>query len=468
MTDAQPAPRAVVIGSGSAGLTVAVGLAGLGHRVAVVERGPVGGDCTNVGCIPSKTLIHLSHSGPPDPWAEVRAKRDGLEREERATLDAHPLIELVQGEAQITAPGDVSVTAPDRSVRRLRAPHIVIATGSQPITIDVPGLAPEHVLTNETFFELDQTPDHLVVIGGGPIAVELAVAIRRLGAQVTVIEAADRVLPREDPEASAIVDQALRHSGVDVHIGTTAERFDGHSRTLHLSDGSEVGDVDRVLIAIGRRPRSSGLGLRAVGLADDGAALRTDTWGRTEVKGIWAVGDVTGRTATTHEANAMARRTVQAIGLPKLPRIGRPPTIPNATFTDPEVASVGHSPADIERRWPPYARLRLRADLADTDRGLTDDIVDGAVIVDVERFTGRILRATIVGPSAAEAIGIFTLAIDRRISMHRLYRLVHPYPTFASAIGRVADDFTRQTLPNLRTEASAWVRNLPNTTRSTP
>jgi pyruvate/2-oxoglutarate dehydrogenase complex dihydrolipoamide dehydrogenase (E3) component len=461
-------PRAVVIGSGSAGLTVAIGLAGLGHRVAVVERGPVGGDCTNVGCIPSKTLIHLARTGVASPWGRVQDRRDGLEHEEAAMLENHPDIELVRGEAQVTAPGRVTVSGADGSVRHLRAPHIVVATGSRPITIEVPGLGPERTLTNETFFDLDDTPGHLVVIGGGPIAVELASAVERMGARVTLIEAADRILPREDAEASAIVERALRTRTIDVHVGTTAQRFDEATETLHLSDGAAVGNVDRVLIAIGRRPRTEGLGLAALGLDTGGAPLATDSWGRTEVDGIWAVGDVTGRTATTHGANAMARRTVQAIGLPKLPRISRTPTIPSATFTDPEVASVGLSRAEIERRWPADARLRLHADLADTDRGLTDDITDGAVLVDVERFTGRILRATIVGPSAAEAIGIFTLAIDRRISMHRMYRLVHPYPTFASAIGAVADDFSRQTLPNLRAEASAWARHLPRTLRSTP
>lgn len=460
--------RAVVIGSGSAGLTVAIGLAGLGHRVAVIERGPVGGDCTNVGCIPSKTLIHLARIGSPSPWARVRERRDGLEREESAMLEAHPNIELVRGEAQVTAPGEVTVARPDGSVRQLRAPHVVVATGSSPITLEIPGLGPERVLTNESFFEIDDTPEHLVVIGGGSIAIELASALKRMGTLVTVVEAADRILPREDAEASEIVDQALHRRGIALHVGTTATRFEEATRTLHLSDGTQIRAVDRVLIAIGRRPRTEGLGIDALGMGEKGAPLSTDTWGRTKVKGIWAVGDVTGRTATTHGANAMARRTVQAIGIPKLPRIGRPPTIPAAIFADPEVASVGLSCAAIERRWAPHARLRLRADLADTDRGLTDDFTDGAVLVDVERFTGRILRATIVGPSAAEAIGIFTLAIDRRISMHRIYRLVHPYPTFASAIGRVADDFTRPTLSNLRTEAFAWARHLPQSIRSSP
>lgn len=456
---------AIVIGSGSAGLTVGIGLAGLGRHVAVVEVGSVGGDCTNVGCIPSKTLLHRAATAGAMPWAEVRRTRDGLEAEESAMLDAHEAIDLVRGRARIVADGTVEVTGTDGTVRILEAAHVVIATGSAPMTVDIEGLVEPTLLTNETLFELEERPAHLAIVGGGAIAVEMATAHRDLGARVTMIEAAPRLLPREDPEVSAIIAESLRGAGVEVHRGTTARSFAEDGRTLTLGSGEIVDGVDRVLMAVGRRPRTAGLGLDALGVAME-RGITTDTWGRTSRRGLWAVGDVTGATATTHGANAMARRTVRAIGLPWLPKIGRPPTIPGAVFGDPEVASVGLSLDELDRRWPEAARLHLRVDLADTDRGRTDQAGSGAVIVDAARLSGRILRASIVGPGAAQAIGIFTLAIDEDISMHRLYRMVHPYPTFASAIGAVADEFTRATLPNLPGEAAMWARHLPRRLRN--
>lgn len=456
---------AIVIGSGSAGLTVAIGLAGLGRRVAVVEMGAVGGDCTNAGCIPSRTLLHQAEVATAMPWAEVRRTRDVLEAEEAAMLDEHESIDFVRGHARVVGDGAVEVTGRDGTVQALAAAHVVIATGSSPQVIDIEGLSEPTLLTNETLFELKETPAHLAIVGGGAVAVEMATAHRHLGARVSVIEAAPRLLPREDPEVSAIVDDALRAAGVAVHVGTTARSFAQITRTLRLSGEASVEDVDRVLMAVGRQPRIEGFGLDAMGVAAD-RGITVDAWGRTSRRGLWAVGDVTGTTATTHGANAMARRVVRAIGLPWLPKIGAAPTIPGAVFGTPEAASVGLSLDDLHEHWPEDARMHLRADLGDTDRGLTDQVHRGAVIVDVARMSGRILRASIVGPGAAQAIGIFTLAIDEGISMHRLYRMVHPYPTFASAIGAVADEFTRTTLPRLPGEATAWVRHLPGRLRN--
>ena len=260
--------RAIVIGSGSGGLTVAIGLAGLGHRVALVEAGPIGGDCTNVGCIPSKTLLHLARAGAANPFAEVRRVRDGLEAEESTMVTEHELIHLVRGRATFTGPGTIAVSTEDEGEAAdtaLTAPDIVIATGSEPVRVPIPGLTDDRTLTNQTLFELDAPPASLAIIGGGAISVEMASGFRRLGTTVTVIEAAERILPRESPEASEIIHAALTDAGVAVHVGITAERFDDQGSTLHLSDGRAVGGVDRVLLATGRRPRTEGLGLDRVG-----------------------------------------------------------------------------------------------------------------------------------------------------------------------------------------------------------
>lgn len=461
MTAATRSFDAVVIGAGSGGLTVAVGLAGFAKKVALVEARDIGGDCTNVGCVPSKTLLHAARVGMGQPLAHVRATRDELRDRETVEFQNHDNIELLCGRATLTAPGRCTVTNDVDPAIQLEAPHVVIATGSTPIVPAIDGLPAELLLTNEQLFEIEAVPGHLAILGGGAIAVEMATAFGRLGASVTIVEAADRILPGTTPEASEIIAAALRGRGVVVSAGVSATRFIENGRTLELSDGTAVSGVDAVLAAIGRRPRTEGLGLDMLGVELDSGRIVADSWGRTNVNGVWAVGDVTNRSATTHGANAVGRRTVRAIALPRLPTTSRPPHIPTAVFSDPEVASVGYPSAVIEHRWPTGARHRIRVDLSATDRGLTDEIRHGAVIVDVERFTGRLLRATIVGPAASEAIGIFTLAFDRRVSMHRLFNMVHPYPTFASAIGKVADEFTRTTLRNPLRELTAWLRHLP-------
>lgn len=451
---------AIVIGAGSGGLTVAVGLAGFDKRIALVEASRVGGDCTNVGCIPSKALLHAAKAGLPTPLEHVRSVRDGLRDSETAEFEHHERIRLLRGRARITGLGRCTVASEESENHALEAPHIVVATGSFPVAGHIEGWPTGSLLTNEQLFELDTVPDGLAILGGGAIAVEMATAFHLLGSTVTIIEAAERILPSETSEASTIVQAALRDRGITVRTGVRAARR-VEERTIELSDGSTVDQVDLVLAAIGRRPRVDGLGLEELGVQFDAGRVAVDSWGRTNIEGLWAVGDVTNRSTTTHGANAIGRRVVRAIALPRLPKSACQPHLPGAVFSEPEVASVGYPLAVLEHRWPESSRRRMQADLRNTDRGLTDDVRFGAVIVDVERFTGRILRATIVGPAASETIGLFTLAMDRRVSMHRLFTMVHPYPTFASAIGKIADEYAQTTLRNPLRELAAWLRHLP-------
>jgi len=454
---------AIVIGAGSGGLTVAVGLAGLGRRVALVEASRMGGDCTNTGCIPSKRLIHLSRDPDRDGaavLADVRATRDGLEARERREMREHPNITLIEGRAEITSPGAVRVEGAPGG-RSLSAGQIIVATGSRARRLEIPGLPAERVLTNEHLFELDAPPGHLAILGAGAIGLEMACAFARLGTRITLIDIADRVLPTAIPEASEAVATAMRHRGIDLVLGARATGFRESGRVLLLETPAgprEVAGVDRVLIAIGRVPNVEGLGLDRVGVETGPRGIRVDTWGRTGVRGVWAVGDVTG-SLQTHAANALGRRIVQRIAFPWLPPLGRPPLIPSAVFSDPEVAWVGLTPGAIAGRCAPGAVVHLRVDLADTDRGLTDDVRHGFVAIDAVRLTGRILGATAVGPGASELIAHLALAIDRRISLLRLSRQVYAYPTHAGAIGRAADDFARATLGNLPGEAASYARH---------
>ncbi len=449
--------RVAVIGSGSGGLTLAIGLAGFGHDVVLIEGGLVGGDCTNVGCIPSKALLHAARSGAADPLAWTRAKRDDLHRRETLEMEEHEHIHLVRGWASLTASAEPHVVCVDDGGRRteVRAANVVISAGSSPVTIDIDGLDPELVVTNHGLFDLDAPPDTLLIVGGGPIAIEMATAFRALGSRVEVVEREPRLLATEDLLITDVVERSLRSRGVVLHLATTVEAFQGD--TALLADGTTVEGIDRVLLAVGRRPRVEGLDLDAAGVMATRSGITVDDWGRTSVDGIWAVGDVTGTTLTTHGAGAIGRRAVRAIALPKLPKFGSVGAIPNATYGDPEVASVGltlDELAAISER----SRQRIVVDHANIDRGYTDDITDGRLVVDVERFTGRILRAAIVGPGAADLIGMFTMAIDHGISLRKLFSMVHPYPSHAEIIRQAADDFTRATFTNLHREWLAMAR----------
>jgi dihydrolipoamide dehydrogenase len=455
--DATRTYRAAVIGAGSGGLTVAIGLAGFGHDVVLIEGGRVGGDCTNVGCIPSKALLHAARSGIDDPLGWTRAKRDDLARREDEEMADHERIHLVRGWASLTAgkgPHVVSVDDGD-TTQLVRAENVVIAGGSRPISIDVDGLDRDRIVTNEQLFELASIPSALLIIGGGPIAIEMATAFAAIGTQVDIVELQDRLLPSEDPLITDVVERSLERQGVGLHLGTTIERFDG--TVAHLADGSKIDDIDRVLMAIGRRPPLERLRLDDAGVTTTASGIVVDDWGRTAVDGIWAVGDITGTTHTTHGAGAIGRRTVRAIALPRVPKMGSVGAIPHVTYGEPEVASVGMSLAELATV-SESSRRRIVVEHADVDRGYTDDVADGRLVVDAERFTGRVLRAAIVGPGATDLIGMFTIAIDNGIGLRKLFGTVHPYPSHAEIIRQAADDFTLATLANLPSEWWAMAR----------
>ena len=227
---------------------------------------------------------------------------------------------------------------------------------------------------------------------------------------------------------------------------------------VQLADGTPIEHVDRLLMALGRRPRTEGLGAQAAGLTIADKGIVANSRGATSIDGIWALGDVTGNTHTTHGASSTGRHIVRAIAWPRLPRWGRLPQIPVTVFADPPVAAVGRSPAEVASI-PADARRHYRVDLVDVDRGYTDDIPSGFVAVDAERLSGRILRAVVIGPGAAEMIGMFTMAIDNRISLRKLFGMVHPYPSYADAIGEIADAFALDMVSDPRAEFATWRRS---------
>ncbi len=456
----------IVIGAGSGGMTVAIGLANLGKQVALIEAHHVGGDCTNVGCVPSKTLIHLAADYRPGDsveavLAEVTRKRDALREKETEEVKQIENLTFIQGKAAFAGPKQLHVTGPNGDVQALSADTITIATGARPRMLDIPGLSANRLLTNESLFDLTAPPRHLAVIGAGIIAVELAFAFSKLGTQVTLIALDPRVLPTYPLEVSEAIQPELDRRGIVTYYNATSDSYDETTQTLCVRSGEEkfpLESVDKVLLAVGRVRNIDQLNLEKAGIAHDKNGIRVDSFGRTSVPGVYAIGDVTPTSAFTHSANAQGRRVVQRIAFPWLPARGPEPLFPTATFSDPEVATVGLSPKQIAEKCHPELVRRLRIDFKDTDRGYTDGVENGFILVDVVRLTGTILSVTIVGPRASEMISFFTLAISRRISLYQFYRLVYPYPTFSSGILKIADTFMRETLPSLPRELAAYLK----------
>jgi dihydrolipoamide dehydrogenase len=456
----------IVIGAGSAGLTVANGLAGLGHQVALVEGNHIGGDCTNVGCVPSKTLIHLARNFKPGMDAneivrEVTRKRNALrDKEDEETQHIENLV-LVRGTATFTGPKTLDVVR-DGITRQLMADTIVIATGARPRWLDIPGLPRERALTNENLFDLTDAPKHLAIAGAGVIAQEMAFAFQKLGAKVTMFALDERALTNVIPEASEALQAELERAGITTYYNAAAKSYDEATHTLTLKQDEReipVRDVDQVLIAIGRVRNVDSLGLEQAGVAFDQEGIKVNSFGETSVKGVYAIGDVTPTSAFTHSANAQGRRVLQRITFPFLPLSKQEPLFPSVTFSDPEVAAVGLTSKQLAAYCHPGVVKRIRVDFkTDIDRGYTDDVQNGFIIVDAVRLTGQILHATIVGPHASEMISFFTLAMSQKISLYKIYRLVYPYPTYSSGILKVADFFMRETLPNLRKELAAYLK----------
>ena len=429
----------LVIGGGAGGIGAAQAAARRGASVTIVQDGPIGGDCTFTGCVPSKTLLAAAASGASfdDAMARVRSVVGEIAANEDDRAMAAQGIEVLHGRAELRDRQRVTVDG-----KSVQAGRIVLATGTAPVVPSIPGLDRIDILTNENVFDLRAQPRSLAVLGGGPIGCELAQAMARLGTTVSIVEAADRLLAKEEPEASAVVERALRADGITMHIGTSLDRVeptDGGAR-LHLSDGSSL-EVERVLVAVGRRPATDGLGLDGVGVeTDDGGFIRTRATMATTVRGIYAVGDVTGRLPFTHAAARMGlvAATNALSGWRRLrPQRFETAAIPWITFTDPEVGHVGMTEAEAAEHGGRVAVVPFEA----LDRAIASDRTDGylKLVVGPRRVIGhaaggRVLGATVVGPAAGEVIHEVALAIRTGMFAGRLAQSVHAYPSWSMAV----------------------------------
>lgn len=452
-----------VIGAGTAGLVTAAGAAGLGARVALIERHLMGGDCLNVGCVPSKCVIRSSRvvgdlmtaeqfgvrvAGGEVDFPAVMARMRRLRARISANDSVHRFtkekgIDVYLGDAHFSGADTVAVA--DRTLRFRRA---VITTGARAAEPPIPGLGDVGYLTNETVFALTERPRRLAVIGGGPIGCELAQAFRRLGCEVTLLQDVAHLLEREDADAAELVQRAFVHEGIRLIVSAQAlnARRDGADKILRVrhSGGEEDVRVDEILVGAGRAPNVEGLGLETVGVAyDPRRGVEVDDYLRTTNPRIFAAGDVCMQWKFTHAADFAARIVIQNalfFGRKKLSAL----TMPWCTYTEPEIAHVGLYERDASARGiavDTYVRP-----LSEVDRAIADGEEDGFVKVLVKRGTDQIVGATIVAAHAGEMISEITLAMVAKIGLGTLANVIHPYPTQAEAIRQVGDMYNRTRL----------------------
>jgi pyruvate/2-oxoglutarate dehydrogenase complex dihydrolipoamide dehydrogenase (E3) component/uncharacterized membrane protein YdjX (TVP38/TMEM64 family) len=454
----------VVIGAGSAGLVSAYIGAATRARVALVERDRMGGDCLNTGCVPSKALIRAARLATDVARAgEFGIRADAavdfprvMERVARVVREVEPHdsvqrytelgVECIEGDARLTSPWTVQVDTAS-GPRTLATRAIVIATGARPFVPPIDGLQQMSFLTSDTLWELRELPARLVVLGGGPVGSELAQAFARLGSQVTLVEMLPRILAREDPDVSQLVDQRFRRDGIRVLTGHAARRFlldDGRRILVAEHEGAEVRiEFDRVLVAVGRAPRTENLGLEALGIhTRRGGTIDTDDALRTVYPNITVCGDVAGPYQFTHTAAHQAwYAAVNAL-------FGRFRTfradyrvIPWTTFVEPEVARVGLN--EQEARDGSVAYELTVYPIADLDRAIADGDAVGFVKVLTRPGTDRVLGVTIVGPHAGDLLAEYVLAMKQDIGLNRILGTIHVYPTLAEANKQAAGQWRR-------------------------
>jgi pyruvate/2-oxoglutarate dehydrogenase complex dihydrolipoamide dehydrogenase (E3) component len=437
MTDADEVWDLLVIGGGTAGIIGAGTAAGLGGRVLLVEQARTGGDCLWTGCVPSKALLAAAQAAASARGAaafgvdtgpvtvDFARVRDHV-RTSIDTIAPHDSPDTLRKAGVVVEAGTAVLTGPDRARvgdREVRFRSALVATGAAPALPPVPGLAEADPCTTETIWDLAELPSRLVVLGGGPVGCELAQAFARLGAGVTLVEAAERLLPAEDEEAAALVTAALRSDGVDVRAGRSFARVHPEEPRVELDDGSSVAYA-ALLVAAGRRPRTAGLGCAAAGVAlDEDGAVVVDDGLRTSNPRILAAGDVTARSQYTHTAGVHASIAASnaLLGL----RRSIDPVVPRVTFTAPEVGAVGAAPAEAAANGWTVRRIEHRS----LDRAITDRATEGFTTLVLDG-RGRLVGATVVGPRAGETLGELTLAVRNRLSVGDVAGTTHAYPTF--------------------------------------
>ena len=466
----------LVIGAGTAGLVTASGAARLGAKVALVERALLGGDCLNVGCVPSKSLLRAARIVDEIRKGEVLGISVGAVevdfkevmrrmRRRRADIGTHDSaqrfaslgVDVFFGDAQFTGPAEVAVNG-----QGLRFKRAVIATGTRPAVPSIPGLADIPYLTNETLFWLTERPRRLVIIGGGPVGCEMAQAFARFGSEVTLLDLSTQLLPREDRDAAEVVANQLRRDGVRTELGLRLQLVKPSNDGFQVQferDGVQSEVIgDQLLVATGRTPNVENLNLEAAGVAYSQQGVVVDDRLRTSAARVFAAGDVCSSFRFTHAADAMARIVIQnALFFGR--KSASALVIPWCTYTDPEIAHVGMYEQEAREQRRQVSTLTVP--LSDVDRAVIDEEASGFVRVHHDR--GKLLGCTIVARHAGEMIGQAAYVITHGGSLADLSATIHPYPTQGEALKKIGDIYRLKLLtPRLRNWLKryfAWCRS---------
>jgi pyruvate/2-oxoglutarate dehydrogenase complex dihydrolipoamide dehydrogenase (E3) component len=472
----------VVIGAGTAGLVTAAGAAGLGARVALVEKHLMGGDCLNVGCVPSKCMIRSSrvvadvqaakHYGVQVPEGTTVDFAAVMQRMRRLRSDISPNdsaqrfqnlgVDVFLGTGQFSSSNTITVIGAEGE-RTLRFKKAVIASGARASAPAIDGLQEASYLTNETVFNLTECPKRLAVIGAGPIGCELAQAFRRFGAEVVLFHKNDHILDQEDADAAEIVQQAFLREGIKLILNAKLQRVEQHddSKVIFYETEGREGSfvVDEILVGAGRTPNVDGLNLEAVGVDYDlQKGIRVNDYLQTSNPRIYAAGDVCMDWKFTHAADAAARIVIKntlfspfGLGQSKVSSL----IMPWATYTDPEIAHVGLYERQAKEQG--IAINTFTIELADVDRAIADGETEGFVKIHVKQGTDQIVGATIVASHAGDLISEITVAMVGKVGLGKISGAIHPYPTQAEAIKKAADAY-RRTL--LTSRAAAFLKIL--------
>lgn len=455
----------LVIGGGAAGLTTAGIAANAGALTMLVERNRLGGDCTWTGCVPSKVLLHAAqlaasartfterfgYDNPQVPSADFRAImanmrtiRDEVYHDaDRPEIYEAFGIEVVSGEARFIDPHTVEIALADGVTRRVSAQRFVICTGGRAAEPPISGLDQTPYLTNESLFELTEQPRSLIIVGAGPIGCEMAQTFARLGTEVTVLDMSDRLLGKDDADHAAILQECLEADGVRFVLGASVDSVEPHGdggARVHVTkdDATNVIDADALLIATGRRPNIETLGLDTAGIDTTKRGITVNERCQTSQRHVFAAGDCTGEYQLTHMSDHMGKvaATNAVIRLPmRMDRKG----LTWVTFTSPEVAQLGPTEAELEKRGTSFVTYRFP--YSKVDRAVTEELTAGHIKVHATKWTGKILGASVVGERAGELIGIFAVARKAGASVRTIADTIMPYPTYALGARRAADQY---------------------------